>query len=234
MHSNEEIIEVIVSILLHFKWNWVAFLSSGDDFGVDGLKSFVKRIKDTEICLPFTKKLADDTNLSHMFKQIDIQRIHIIVVFAPELTSEDLIKSAIRLNVTNKVWIAADTWSLNKMLPKEKGIRNIGTVVGVSQSVVTIPGFRDFILSSKSRIQCGNAKQPTFCNQVCNCDSLSAEELITMDPSFSFAVYSAVHALANALHNTLQCKAGQCNRNITMYPYMVSIQMIRGFIFDIL
>ncbi|XP_034447007.1 taste receptor type 1 member 1-like [Hippoglossus hippoglossus] len=225
VHSNEEIIEVIVNILLHFKWKWVAFLNSGDDFGEDGLTSFLKRIKDTEICLPFTKKLTDDTNHSQMFKQIDVQRIQIIIVFAPELTSEDLIRSAIRLNVTNKVWIAGDTWSLNKMLPKERGIQNIGTVLGVSQSVVTIPGFSDFIHSSKSRIQCGNAKQPTFCNQVCNCDSLSAEELISMDPSFSFAVYSAVHALANALHNALQCEAGQCNDNITLSPYMVLAEL---------
>ncbi|XP_062248453.1 taste receptor type 1 member 1-like [Platichthys flesus] len=225
VHSNEEIIEVIVSILLHFKWKWVAFLNSGDDFGVDGLTSFIKRIKDTEICLPFTKTLTDDTNHSQMFRQIDIERIDIIVVYASTLTAEDLIRSAIRVNVTNKVWIAGDTWSLNKMLPKERGIQNIGTVLGVSQSVVTIPGFSDFIHSSKSGIQCGHAKQPVLCNQVCNCDSLNAEELISMDPSFSFAVYSAVHALANALHNVLQCEAGQCNDNITLYPYMVLAQL---------
>ncbi|XP_069383238.1 taste receptor type 1 member 2-like [Paralichthys olivaceus] len=225
VHSNEDIIEVIVNIILHFKWQWVAFLNSADEYGIDGLILFMKRIKDTEICLPFTKKLTDNTNHSQMFQQIDALKIHIIVVFAPELTSETLIKSAIRLNVTNKVWIATDTWSLNKILLKETGIQNIGTVLGLSQSVVMIPGFSDFIHSSKSRTHCGNVKQPTFCNQVCNCDSLSAEDLISMDPSFSFAVYSAVYAVANALHNVLQCEAGQCNDNITVYPYMVLAEL---------
>ncbi|KAI9530980.1 hypothetical protein NQZ68_000471 [Dissostichus eleginoides] len=48
---------------------------------------------------------------------------------APDWTAEALIESAIQLNFTNKVWIADEEWSLNKNLPKIKGIRNIGTVL---------------------------------------------------------------------------------------------------------
>uniref|UniRef100_A0A665T4U7 G-protein coupled receptors family 3 profile domain-containing protein n=1 Tax=Echeneis naucrates TaxID=173247 RepID=A0A665T4U7_ECHNA len=136
------------------------------------------------------------------------------------MTAEALIESAIRLNVTNKVWVAGDTWSLNEKLPKEKGIRNIGTVLGVSQPVVAIPGFNDFIYSSKSWNDCENAGQK-FCNEFCNSSSLSAEDIVFIDPSFSFPVYSAVHSVANALHNVLQCGVGKCNSNITVYPHMV-------------
>ncbi|XP_034393291.1 taste receptor type 1 member 1 [Cyclopterus lumpus] len=226
VHSNKNIIEVVVNIVQHFKWRWVAFLYSDNAFGEDGRDLFTKRIKDTEICLAYTGILNNNTDYPLMFKQIEAQRIHIIVGFVPKITAETLIISAIKLNVTNKVWIAGDNWSLNKRLRKEKGIQNIGTVLGVSQPVVTIPGFSDFIYSSKNQTHCKNAEQNAFCNQVCNyCSSLSAEEILTVDPSYNFPVYSAVYAIAHALHNTLRCGVDECNGNITVHPYMVLAEL---------
>ncbi|KAM7412197.1 hypothetical protein PAMA_021922 [Pampus argenteus] len=224
VHPNKNIITVIVKMILNFNWRWVAFLNSADDFGTDGLELFRNVIKDTDICLAYTKALEHDTDYSQVFKQIEAQRVPVIIVFAPEWTAEAVVESAIQLNITNKVWIAGDTWSLNKMLPKKKGIKNIGTVLGISQPAVTIPGFSDFISSSKSRTQCGNAED-MFCNQVCNCSSLSPEDINAGDPSFSFPVYSAVYAIAHALHNVLQCGAGRCKDNITVYPQMVLAEL---------
>ncbi|KAM8864627.1 taste receptor type 1 member 1-like [Spinachia spinachia] len=156
---------------------------------------------------------------------IDSQTIPIIIVFARDLGAELLIKSAIELNVTNKVWIAVDTWSLNEKLLKEKRIKQIGTVLGVSQPVVTIPGFSDFIYHSKTQTHCENAEQSFFCNQVSNSSNMTPEEILNVDPSFNFPVYSAVYAIAHALHNTLQCGTDSCNGNITVFPYMVLSEM---------
>ncbi|XP_040009291.1 taste receptor type 1 member 1-like [Xiphias gladius] len=225
VHPNKDVIQVIINILLHFNWRWVAFLNTDDDYGNDGLELFIKKIKDTEICLAYTKGLNHYTDYSQMFKTIAAQRIHIIIVFAAEWTAEALIDKAIELNVTNKVWIAGDAWSLNKRLPKKKRIKNIGTVLGVSEPVETIPGFSNFIYSSKSQTLCENEGQQKFCNQVCNCSSLSPEEILAADPSFSFPVYSAVYAIAHALHSALKCGAGTCNDNITIYPHMVLAEL---------
>ena len=233
MHPNKDIIEVIVSILQHFNWRWVAFLNINDDYGNDGRELFIKMIKDTEICLAYTKGLNHETDYSLIFKQIEAQRIRILIVFAAEWTAEALIESAIQLNITDKVWIAGDAWSLNKRLPKVKGIKNIGTVLGVSQPVVKIPGFNDFIYASKSQNPCENSEQ-MFCNQVCNCSGLTAKDVILADPSFNFPVYSAVYAVAHALHNVLQCGSGRCHGNIKVFPYMVSIEVIKKYVFDTL
>ena len=192
---------MIVRILQHFNWRWVAFLYTDTDFGIDGLETFINVIEDSEICLAYTKVVHEGVNYSQVFRQIEEQSIHVIIVFAPKVHVEALIESAIQLNISNKVWMADDGWALNQQLPTKKGIRNIGTVVGVSQTVVAMPGFSDFISSFKRHTRCGNEGQQTFCNQVCNCSSLSAEDIITADPSFSFPVYSAVYAIAHALHN---------------------------------
>ncbi|XP_028266061.1 taste receptor type 1 member 1-like [Parambassis ranga] len=218
---NKDRIDVMVKILQHFKWRWVAFLYSDNDFGIDGLDKFVQRIKDTEICLAYSKSLNDKTDHSQMFKQIEAQKTRVVIIFAPAMRAETVIRSVIQLNVTNKVWIAGDSWSSNKRLSKMTGIQNIGTVLGVAQPVIKIPGFNDFINSTKSQPLCERAEQQGFCNQVCNCSSVSVEEIQTADPSFSFAVYSAVYAIAHALHRTLQCGSGRCNKAKTLYPHLV-------------
>ncbi|XP_008316229.1 taste receptor type 1 member 1-like [Cynoglossus semilaevis] len=225
VHSNKVIIDVIVSIILHFKWRWVAFLNSDDDFGNNGLELFISRIKDTDICLAYKTKLNGQKKHSRIFKDIEAQGVKIIIVFAVDIRAEALVQSAIQLNVTNKVWIAGDTWSLNENLLKMKDIRNIGTVLGVSQSVMTIPGFSEFIYSSKYQSYSETEEETKFCNQVCNCSSLSPEELNSLDPSFSFAVYSATYAVAHALHNVLQCGVGKCSGNTTVFPHRVLAEL---------
>ncbi|XP_059189608.1 taste receptor type 1 member 1-like [Centropristis striata] len=225
VHPNKDVIEVIFNILQHFNWRWVAFLNIDDDYGIDGQDLFIKRIKDTEICLAYTKSLNQYTEYSQVFKQIEAHKIGIIIVFAPEWTAEALIESAIQLNVTNKVWIAGDAWSLNKRLPKKKGIKNVGTILGVSEPAMTIPNFNEFVYSSKSQTHCENTGQQELCNQVCNCSGLSAEDIIAADPSFNFPVYSAVYAIAHALHNALQCGSGRCDGTRTVYPEMVLAEL---------
>ncbi|XP_058498317.1 taste receptor type 1 member 1-like [Solea solea] len=225
---NADVIQVIIDILQHFKWHWVAFLNSDNSFGNDGLEMFINGIEDTDICLAYNKGLHENSNYSNIFRQIDEQQIHVIIVFAPKVWAEILIESAIQLNITHKVWIADDGWALHRRLPKMKGIRNIGTVLGISQSKITIPGFDDYIYSSLSRTLCESEKQFRLCTQVHNCSNLSAEDVIGADPSFSFPVYSAVYAIAHALHNVLQCGAGICNDNITVYPYLVQAELMKS------
>lgn len=214
--------EVLVAILQRFGWHWVAFINSDDEYGVDGWQLFSRRIKDTEICLAYTTAISEKTPFSHVFDEIEAQKIRIIIVFTPRLPAEALIEAAIRLNVTNKIWIAGETWSLNNKLPKEKGIKEIGTVLGVAQAVTTIPGFSDFINATINQTYCVK-EDHSFCNQVCNCSGLRAESVINSDPTYSFPVYVAIYAIAHALHHTLQCSSNQCNGNIKIYPYMVSI-----------
>uniref|UniRef100_A0A672FFV1 Taste receptor type 1 member 1-like n=1 Tax=Salarias fasciatus TaxID=181472 RepID=A0A672FFV1_SALFA len=225
VHTNKDVIEIIVRILKHFKWHWVAFLYDDNSYGDDGRELFIRKIQDTEICLAYTKGLDHQTDYPRIFRQINTLRVHVIIVFASEWMAEVLFESAIQQNVTNKVWLATDAWSLNRKLPKTKGIRNVGTVLGVAAPATTIPGFSDFVHSAKAVALCENAEQETFCNQVFNCSGLSAADVIDADPTFSFTVYAAVYAIAHALHKTLQCGASSCNDNMTVYPHMVLAEL---------
>lgn len=202
---------MIVEIVQHFQWRWVAFLNVDDDYGNDGLNLFLSRINGSDICLGYTKALNYATNYSQTLREIELQNIKVVIIFAAEWTAEKVMEAAIQQNASQKVWIAGDAWALNEKLRRKRGIQDIGTVLGVAEprSSTSIPGFTDFLHSASSQTGCEPEEQ-SFCNQVCNCSHLSAQQLITGDPSFSFPVYSAVYAVAHALHHSLRCGQDSC------------------------
>ncbi|XP_028308596.1 taste receptor type 1 member 2.2 [Gouania willdenowi] len=222
VHPNKDAVEVIVNILLHFNWHWVAFFYSDNDYGRDGLDLFRKKIKDTDICLAYTKNINENTKPSELFQGIEKLKITTIVGFSPDEYAAIFIKAAIQMNITNKVWIAVESWAMNRDLPMEKGIENIGTVLGVAQPLMSIPGFHEFLISTKSKLDSG---QLGFCNQACNCDGVSDEDISRANPTFTFPLYSAIYAIAHALHNALQCGVGSCSSNITASPQMILAEL---------
>ncbi|XP_062393594.1 taste receptor type 1 member 1-like [Sardina pilchardus] len=221
MPSNKSQIELIIHIIKHFGWNWVAFLSSKSEYSENGFRLFVELIKNTGICLGYQELLTDKSELNTTFHKIDTLKINVIILFIGSVFAEKTITTAVQLGVHNKVWIASDSWSMNNYLLTLQGITTIGTIIGVTPTVVPLPGFDEFIYKSRHR---GNSVHSTevFCNQACdNCSSVSPEDIINENPVLSFPIYSAAYTMAMALHNVLQCNYSGCNYSGTVYPYML-------------
>uniref|UniRef100_A0A671SIV8 Taste receptor type 1 member 1-like n=1 Tax=Sinocyclocheilus anshuiensis TaxID=1608454 RepID=A0A671SIV8_9TELE len=229
--SNKDLIEMIIHIIRWFEWNSVAFLGSQDDYSSDGLKLFNKYINNTGICLAYQEGLSLNANYSLTLKKIDKLNINVIVVFALTQYASKIIKAAIANNIQDKVWIASHSWAMNQQLPREPGIRKIGTVIGIAERLLSLPGFNEFVYNkAKGTAYAGHndkavsdvqSKNET-CNQDCDyCSLMTAEDIINESPTHSFAVYSAIYTIAHALHKVLQCDTNECHKNITVKPYML-------------
>ncbi|XP_031421479.1 taste receptor type 1 member 1-like [Clupea harengus] len=230
--SNEDQMELIIHIIKHYGWNWVAFIGSKSEYSENGFQLFLKLIPSTGICLGYQELLADTSQLNTVFHKIDKLNINVIILFLEPLFAEDVIASAIRLKFHNKVWIASDAWAMNQVLPKLRDIQTIGTVIGVTPTVANLPGFNEFIYQSRHRSDSVYTAEG-YCNQVCdNCSSVSPEEIINENPTYSFPIYSAVYTMAMALHNALQCNNSGCDKSRTVYPYML-LQEIRHLQFPL-
>ncbi|XP_050973489.1 taste receptor type 1 member 2 [Labeo rohita] len=228
--SNKDLIEMIIHIIQWFGWNWVAFLGSQDDYSLDGLKLFNKYINNTGICLAYQEGLSLNANYSQTLKKIDKLNINVIVIFALTPCASKMIKAAIANNIQDKVWIASNSWSMNQQIPREPGIEKIGTIIGITERLLSLPGFNEFIYKARGAMDAGHnvsaagdvqSKSKT-CNQVCDyCSLLTTEEIINENPTFSFAIYSAIYTIAHALHKVLQCDMNECSKNIKAKPYML-------------
>ncbi|XP_030640604.1 taste receptor type 1 member 2.2 [Chanos chanos] len=219
--SNKDLIQIIINIIQWFRWNWVAFIGSQDDYSQDGLNRFYSKIKETGICLAYQESLGKKSNYRETLNKIKMLNVNVIVIFAVTQYAEEFIKAAIQNNIRDKVWIAGETWSMNQQLPREPGIERIGTIIGITERLLTLPGFSDFIYKSRGEMTHLHSSAEA-CNQSCEkCSSLSPEDIISENPTFSFAIYSATYTMAHALHKVLQCDTHQCDKNKTVYPYML-------------
>ncbi|KAK9970271.1 hypothetical protein ABG768_026226 [Culter alburnus] len=228
--SNKDLIEMIIRIIQWFGWNWVAFLGSQDDYSEDGLRLFSKYIQNTGICLAYQEALSQRANYTLTLKKIDMLNINVIVVFADPQYASSIIKAAIANNIQNKVWIASETWAMNQQLPREPGIGKIGTVIGITERLLSLPGFDEFIYKERGTTDVNHndsadsevKSNSKTCNQDCDCCTLlTAEEIINENPTFSYAIYAAIYTIAHALHKALQCDMNECHKNTTVKPYML-------------
>ncbi|XP_029575646.1 taste receptor type 1 member 2.2 [Salmo trutta] len=232
--SNKDLIQLIILIIQHFNWNWVAFVSSGDENSQNGLQLFKSKLKDTKICLAYAKELNEMSDHYEILQQLEDLSIEVIIVFARQSSAVAFIKSAIKHNIHSKVWIAGDSWSLNKNLPRLSGIKAIGTIIGITETVMPLPGFKDFVYLSHTQrnnrpTTCEQTPSGRTCNQACDlCSDVSPEEIIGENPSYSFATYSAIYAMAHALHNLLLCDIKGCSDNVTVYPFMLLQELKRS------
>lgn len=224
--TNQDIIQTMIHLIQRFRWNWVAFVSSKDEYSRNGLELFRQNIKSTDICLAFFYELTSQTNYAEVLNKIDSLSINVIIVFTLENFASDFVKTAVNINMRGKVWIAGDTWSMDQELSNLPGIGQIGTIFGVTETTLSIPGFDDFVYQSRNgndNPDCANCKNKTKCNQVCEqCRAINAKDIINEDPTYSFSIQSAVYTYANALHQVLNCSKQGCNPTKNIPPHIVS------------
>lgn len=229
--TNKDEMDLIVMFIQRFGWNWVAFIGTqGDEYSQNGLDLFRQTIQNTNICLAYLHEFGKTSNYEEVLRKIDSLGINVIVVFTLEDNARDLIKSAIKIKIKGKVWIAGDAWSMDQELSTTPGIEKVGTIFGITQTVLNLPGFRDFVYKSRFTggahdfVDDADSSLQDTCNQACqNCTSLSTDEIMNENPTFSFGVYSAVYALAYALHGALSCGEVGCSEDQDIPPYLVSI-----------
>ncbi|KAM9299297.1 taste receptor type 1 member 1-like [Gastrophryne carolinensis] len=223
-------VEAMLNLLQRFNWTWVAILGSDDDYGRQGSQTLSTLATNSGICVPYQGLIpysTNGTNLKKMVASIVQTRVNVTVVFADYLNARTFFQEVVNAGVTNHVWIASESWSVDPIIASLPNIMRIGSVLGVSVANVYFPELLqfeiDYVTSPKTKDACGDG-----CNQACTyCQSFTLQNMsipTLFDMSATFDVYSAVYAIAHGLHELLNCGSGQC-RNGTYYPWQLLEQV---------
>uniref|UniRef100_A0A8C0JYB5 Taste receptor type 1 member 2 n=1 Tax=Canis lupus dingo TaxID=286419 RepID=A0A8C0JYB5_CANLU len=229
-------IEAMVQLLLHFNWNWIIVLVSSDDYGRYNSQLLKDRLATRDICIAFQETLPmpqpdqvvtewERQRLEAIVGKLQQSSARVVVLFSPDLILHNFFREVLRQNFTGAVWIASESWAIDPVLHNLTELRQTGTFLGVTTQSVPIPGFSEFrIRRTPVRLPEPNRTSlEATCNQECDtCQDTTASfnSILTLSGErVVYNVYSAVYAVAHALHSLLGCTQA-CSKEV-VYPWQL-------------
>ncbi|NP_001026989.1 taste receptor type 1 member 2 precursor [Canis lupus familiaris] len=229
-------IEAMVQLLLHFNWNWIIVLVSSDDYGRYNSQLLNDRLATGDICIAFQETLPmpqpdqvvtewERQRLEAIVGKLQQSSARVVVLFSPDLILHNFFREVLRQNFTGAVWIASESWAIDPVLHNLTELRQTGTFLGVTTQSVPIPGFSEFrIRRTPVRLPEPNRTSlEATCNQECDtCQDTTASFnsiLMLSGERVVYNVYSAVYAVAHALHSLLGCTQA-CSKEV-VYPWQL-------------
>ncbi|XP_078281541.1 taste receptor type 1 member 3-like [Rhinoraja longicauda] len=254
MPSDNDQAIAIVSIVKKFKWNWIAGIGSDDEYGRQGIDLVQSYAALEGICVGFIEKIPTYLNLPSTSRKISeivdyIRKINVnvIVLFSSEGPAQELLKQAVKMNITKKVWIASEAWIQSNVIIHMPGIERIGTVIGAVINSGSMPGFEGYVLNHLTNVRDSREKRfstehrgnhtvsfwpyPTSRKLLSSVQHLSPDNLsIVLDQPVrreTFSVYTAVYSIAHALHALLGCHTGRCQTTTKWYNWQLLEELKR-------
>lgn len=230
--SDKNQVKAMLEILVRYNWTWIALLGSDNSYGLQGMLSLSQQASDFNICIAYQAvipRLKNDTQqqIRNIVKNIIKTKVNTIVVFSSKRIAKGFFLFVIEQNVTGKVWIGSEDWSVATLVYNIPGISTIGTVLGVSVKYTPFNGFEDFVnkaITKLRNISVENTEMSVPCLQNTDLYKMASAQysLAEYDITSSFNVYRAVYAVAYALHQALRCDSEKC-QNTEIQPWQVSV-----------
>ncbi|XP_004603441.2 taste receptor type 1 member 2 [Sorex araneus] len=238
-------VEAMVQLMVHFGWNWVIVLVSGDDYGRENSQLLSERLAQRRICVAFHEVLPtpqpgrgpsaqERRRLEAIADKLWLSTARVVAVLAPDLALHGFFRVLHRRDLTGTVWIASESWAIDPVLHSFPEVRRAGTFLGITTRSVPIPGFSEFRLRREARAPAPG--RPGTCNQECaQCHGAAAahSSILTLSGERAvYSVYAAVYAVAHALHAFLRCTQTRCPKAV-VYPWRL-LQEIKKVNFTLL
>ncbi|TSM04830.1 Taste receptor type 1 member 1 [Bagarius yarrelli] len=231
--SDKNQVKAMLEILVRYNWTWIALLGSDNSYGLQGMLSLSQHASDYNICIAYKAVipiLKADTQLrmQNIVKNIIKTKVNTIVVFSSKRIAKGFFPFVIEQNVTGKVWIGSEDWSVATLVSQIPGISSIGTVLGVSVKSTHFYGFQDFVKRNLPKSINSLSETSVACLQNSSLFGMATNPLSEYDKSSSFNAYRAVYAVAYALHKALGCDSEKCpNTEIQPWQLFHHLKQVR-------
>ncbi|KAM9445361.1 taste receptor type 1 member 1 [Clarias gariepinus] len=228
--SDKNQVTAMLEILVRYNWTWIALLGSDNSYGLQAMLSVSQQASDYNVCIPYqavVPSLSNDTQqrMRDIVKNIIKAKVNTIVVFSSKRIAKGFFSIVVEQNVTGKVWIGSEDWSIATLVSGIPGINTIGTVLGVSLKYTPFDGFQDFVnrdITNLKNIKNNFSEMSVPCLQNTHLYQMAMAQypLVKYDIISSFNVYQAVYAVAYALHQALGCDLKTC-QNTEIQPWQL-------------
>ncbi|XP_006637501.2 extracellular calcium-sensing receptor-like [Lepisosteus oculatus] len=217
----------LAKLVKHFGWTWVGTIRSDNDYGNNGMATFVQAAQQEGICIEYSETIYRTDPRDRFLKVVDAIKkstSKVIVAFAADTDMDVLIKELFIQNITGFQWVGSEGWITYGYLASSEGYKVLGGAIGFAIPEAEIPGFKAFILNSQPSNIPGNTGLNEFWESMFNCSLISktsgktkpcrgTENLKEINNQYTDVsdmrilnnVHKAVYAIAHSLHNLLKC-----------------------------
>uniref|UniRef100_A0A087XQW4 Olfactory receptor C family, j1 n=1 Tax=Poecilia formosa TaxID=48698 RepID=A0A087XQW4_POEFO len=219
----------LAKLVRHFGWTWVGAVRSDNDYGNNGMATFIEAASQEGICVEYSESISrtgSRENVERVVRVIRRGTAAVLVAFLAYDEMDVLLEEALSQNLTGLQWVGSESWITSAHLAKKRYSGILSGSLGFAIRKAKITGLQDFLLRVNPSQEPESNLLKEFWETTFGCSFQSgtpgtklcsgSESLRVVDNAFtdvselriSNNVYKAVYAVAHALHSMLKCKDG--------------------------
>uniref|UniRef100_A0A8C7QMJ1 G-protein coupled receptors family 3 profile domain-containing protein n=1 Tax=Oncorhynchus mykiss TaxID=8022 RepID=A0A8C7QMJ1_ONCMY len=225
----------LAQLVKHFGWTWVGAIRTNDDYGNNGMATFIETAEQLGICLEYSVaffRTDPEEKLQRVIESIKTSKSKVIVAFLSFLDLDLLVRQFALYNLTGYQWVGSEGWIIDSYIARVDAHHILNGAIGLSIAKAHVTGLGEFILDVRPlksagidssmftefwqalfdcRFRQGESSESETGQSQRECtgrENLSGLQNIFTDLSLMAIfnnVYKGVLAVAHALHNVWGC-----------------------------
>ncbi|XP_029301841.1 LOW QUALITY PROTEIN: extracellular calcium-sensing receptor-like [Cottoperca gobio] len=216
----------LAKLMKHFGWTWVGTVRSDNDYGNNGMATFITAARQEGVCIEYSEAISrtdPSGQVAKVVRVIQSGSARVLVAFLAQGEMDVLLEEALKQNLTGLQWVGSESWITAGHLATKRYSRVLTGSLGFTIRKTKITGLREFLLQINPSQDPHNNLLREFWQATFGCSFQSSlhgqtlcsgsERLLDINNPFtdvselriSNNVYKAVYAVAHAMHNMLKC-----------------------------
>ncbi|KAI9538755.1 hypothetical protein NQZ68_012408 [Dissostichus eleginoides] len=138
----------LAKLVKHFGWTWVGAISNKNDYGVNGMASFIQAAQEEGVCIEYYEAFDQTGPLHDLNKVVETVKHStsmVIVAFMSHREVKVLATELYRQNITGLQLVGSDAWITDHSLTDSEGRSILVGSLGFVVSKAQIPGLEEHL-----------------------------------------------------------------------------------------
>uniref|UniRef100_A0A3B3BR04 Olfactory receptor C family, h1 n=1 Tax=Oryzias melastigma TaxID=30732 RepID=A0A3B3BR04_ORYME len=139
----------LAQLVKHFGWTWVGAVRSDNDYGNNGMATFIEAATQEGICVEYSEAIARTASkeqVERVVRVITRGTAKVLVAFLAQSEMDILLEEALRQNLTGLQWVGSESWITAQHLTTMKYSNILYGSIGFAIKKAKIAGLQEFLL----------------------------------------------------------------------------------------
>ncbi|XP_049924723.1 extracellular calcium-sensing receptor-like [Epinephelus moara] len=216
----------LAKLVKHFGWTWVGAVRSDNDYGNNGMATFIAAASQEGVCIEYSEAISRTDPSEHVARVVRVIQsgsARVLVGFLAQGEMDILLEEALKQNLTGLQWVGSESWITAGHLATKRYSGILTGSLGFTIRKTKITGLQEFLWRVNPSQDPHNDLLREFWEATFGCSFQSSlpgqtqcsgsERLQDIDNPFtdvselriSNNVYKAVYAVAHSMHSMLKC-----------------------------